>query len=61
MSNTINVNYMTGMVNSLAKSVSPKTAPSVTFGGCWHPRERRSQIRWQSALQVRRKPYRATI
>lgn len=32
MSNTINVNYMTGMVNSLAKSVSPKTAPSVTFG-----------------------------
>ena len=32
MSNTINVNYMTGMVNSLAKSVSPKTAPSATFG-----------------------------
>lgn len=32
MSNTINVNYMTGMVNSLARAVTQKVAPGTSFG-----------------------------
>lgn len=32
MSNTINVNYMTGMVNSLTRAVTQKAAPGTSFG-----------------------------